>query len=373
MINLWQICIALAVLATLPGNARACTEKDFSTVIERASQNLRRASARSQPVLEKKFLEIAKLKGWPSERAMERAYALVQDDKVKALDAEAAQLILRMDQLGEASAKDANCKQLEELKGVAARLQTVSTDKTRHVATKLALIIQDARAPAKAPARRAPVQHSDKAGKTKPTAPGNQSASAPNPARPSKWATTTKPTPWPTETVMSSLPKLDEDKADTFTADEIRAAGRGLFGSLSAELASIIEFTFRKYGRPNGYILGREGGAAFLAGLRYGSGQLVTKRHDGMRVYWQGPSVGYDFGLTGARVLILVYNLKDPDKLFTRFAGLEGAAYLVGGAGITFHKRGRLVLAPIRTGLGVRLGANVGYLKFSRTRDLNPF
>ncbi|MCB1510975.1 MAG: DUF1134 domain-containing protein, partial [Hyphomicrobiaceae bacterium] len=146
-----------------------------------------------------------------------------------------------------------------------------------------------------------------------------------------------------------------------------------LFGTLSAEIASIIEFAFSSYGRPSGYILGTEGGAAFLAGLRYGDGRLVTRRHGRSTIHWQGPSVGYDFGLAGSRVMFLVYNLREPQQLYKRFAGVEGAAYLVGGAGITFHKRGKIVLAPIRTGLGVRLGANVGYLKFTKNPSINPF
>lgn len=366
---LGRISLALAVLAPLPGTALACTEADFNTEIERTTQKLRSASARSQPGLEKKFQQLARLKGWPSAGAVERAYALAQDDKIRALDEEAAKLLVRLDQLGEIGSKNADCKRLAELKAVTARLQAATAEKSRHVAARISALIERARTPG----RGTPGQQTATADKPKPVAPERKSGPGAKPSKSSQWSTTTKPTAWPAETVIEALPKVDEDPAATFTAEEIRAAGRGLFGSLSAEIARIIEFTFQKYGRPNGYILGREGGAAFLAGLRYGSGQLVTKRHERTRVYWQGPSVGYDFGLTGARVLILVYNLKEPDKLFTRFAGLEGAAYLVGGAGLTFHKRGRLVLAPIRTGLGVRLGANVGYLKFSKTRDLNPF
>jgi hypothetical protein len=110
-----------------------------------------------------------------------------------------------------------------------------------------------------------------------------------------------------------------------------------------------------------------------LAGLRYGEGRLVTKAIGERKVYWQGPSLGYDFGLEGSRVMFLVYNLRAPEEMFARFAGLDGSAYLVGGVGITFLKRGPMVLAPIRTGLGLRLGANVGYLKFTPEPRLNPF
>lgn len=158
-----------------------------------------------------------------------------------------------------------------------------------------------------------------------------------------------------------------------YSPEEINAAGRGVFGSISAGLASVIDFAFQKYGRPTGYILGDEGGGAFFAGLRYGQGRLVTKQQGERRVYWQGPSAGFDFGLAGSQVMFLVYNVDDQDQLYQRFTGVDGSAYLVGGVGITFMKRGKVILAPIRTGLGLRVGANLGYLKFTSSPSLNPF
>ena len=177
----------------------------------------------------------------------------------------------------------------------------------------------------------------------------------------------------PPEVLADLPPYVHQSEELEFTVEEIRAAGRGFFGSLSAGLASVIEYAFQTYGRPNGYILGSEGGAALLAGLRYGDGRLVTKLGGERKVYWQGPSVGYDVGLAGSRVMFLVYNLERPEDLFARFMGVDGSAYVVGGVGVTFLKKGRIVLAPIRTGLGVRVGANVGYLKFTPERSLNPF
>jgi hypothetical protein len=172
---------------------------------------------------------------------------------------------------------------------------------------------------------------------------------------------------------MAALPRPADPGELAFSAADIRAAGRGFFGTLSAGLASVIEYAFRTYGQPTGYVLGTEGGGAFLAGLRYGQGTLVTKTDGERKVYWQGPSLGYDFGIDGSRVMLLVYNIETPDEIFTRFAGVDGSAYLVGGVGITFLKKGRLVLAPIRTGVGLRLGASVGYLKFTLEPSLNPF
>lgn len=160
---------------------------------------------------------------------------------------------------------------------------------------------------------------------------------------------------------------------ETFTSDEIRAAGRGLFGTISAEIAGLIDYAVSAYGSPNGYILGTEGGGALIAGLRYGKGTLVTKVLGSRDVHWQGPSVGYDFGLSGSRVMFLVYNLREPDDIYRRYTGVDGAAFVIGGAGITFLKKGPVVLAPIRTGLGLRLGASIGYLRFTPTARLNPF
>jgi hypothetical protein len=138
-------------------------------------------------------------------------------------------------------------------------------------------------------------------------------------------------------------------------------------------LAAVIEYAFQQQGRPNGYILGQDAGAAFVAGLRYGEGILYTKDAGSHRVYWQGPSIGYDAGGDGSKVMVLVYNLRDPSDMYRRFGGVDGSAYVVGGVGLTFQKNGHVVTAPIRTGIGLRLGANVGYLKYTRAPTWNPF
>ena len=187
------------------------------------------------------------------------------------------------------------------------------------------------------------------------------------------WTTHTIRDAEPSPAALAEMPRPVDPGALGFAPEEIRAAGRGLFGTISAGLASVIDFAFQRYGRPSGYVLGDEGGVAFIAGLRYGEGRLVTKQHGERKVYWQGPSAGFDFGVAGSQVMFLVYNIEDHPQLFQRFTGVDGSAYLVGGVGITFLKRGNLILAPIRTGLGLRLGANVGYLKFTPSPSLNPF
>jgi hypothetical protein len=160
---------------------------------------------------------------------------------------------------------------------------------------------------------------------------------------------------------------------DTFSMDEIKGAGHRFFGRVSMDLARVIEYAFQRSGRPNGYILGEEAGGAFVAGLRYGEGTLYTKDAGDHRVYWQGPSLGYDFGAEGSKTMVLVYDLRSPGEIFTTYAGVDGSAYLIGGVGITYLARGHMVLAPIRSGIGLRLGANVGYLKYTREPTWNPF
>lgn len=159
----------------------------------------------------------------------------------------------------------------------------------------------------------------------------------------------------------------------SYSSDEIVGAGHQFFGDVSKGLANVVEHAFQKQGRPNGYILGEEAGGAFVAGLRYGEGTLYTKNAGTHRIYWQGPTFGYDFGAEGSKTLILVYNLRHVDQLYNRFAGVDGSAYLVGGVGVTFQTYDDVVLAPIRSGVGLRLGANVGYLKYTRTPTWNPF
>jgi hypothetical protein len=169
-------------------------------------------------------------------------------------------------------------------------------------------------------------------------------------------------------------PRDDRGRDDgTYSSKDIMSAGHGFFGSISQGLGSVIENAFKRQGRPNGYILGEEGGGAFVAGLRYGEGTLYTRDAGTRRVYWQGPSLGYDFGGAGSKVMMLVYNLHAPNEIYERFGGVDGSAYLVGGLGMTLLTRDHVTIAPIRTGVGLRLGANVGYLKFTHKPTWNPF
>ena len=161
--------------------------------------------------------------------------------------------------------------------------------------------------------------------------------------------------------------------ASTFSSDEIVSKGHHFFGSTTKGLAQAVEHIFAKAGRPRGYIIGEEGAGAFVGGLRYGEGTLYIKNGPRQKVFWQGPSVGFDFGGNGSRTLVLVYDIDTPRDIFSRFVGVEGTAYLVGGFGVNFQSNEKLKLAPIRTGVGARLGANVGYLKYTSRPTWNPF
>ena len=161
--------------------------------------------------------------------------------------------------------------------------------------------------------------------------------------------------------------------ADTYARDDVLGAAEGVFGKGAQGLAGIIERTLREQGRPNAYIAGREASGAIGIGLRYGSGVLTHKVEGQQPVYWTGPSIGFDIGGDAAKVFVLVYNLYDTEDLYHRFPGGEGRLYYVGGFGATYLRRGNIVLIPIRLGVGLRAGVNVGYMKFTHRSKLLPF
>jgi len=162
-------------------------------------------------------------------------------------------------------------------------------------------------------------------------------------------------------------------QTDTYTAEEIIVEGHTFFGRASRGVGQAIEFVFQNQGEPTAYIVGEEAAGAFVGGLRFGEGTFYYKHVSSEKIYWQGPSLGFDFGGNGSRTMTLVYNSNSPDDLYDRFGGVEGAAYLVGGLGVNFQRRDNIIMAPIRTGVGARLGANVGYLKYSANPSWNPF
>ncbi len=159
----------------------------------------------------------------------------------------------------------------------------------------------------------------------------------------------------------------------SYSSDELIDTGHRFFGALSKGMAKTVEYTFQRAGRPNGYILGEEGSGAIVAGLRYGEGTLYTKNAGIHRSYWQGPSIGWDFGGEGSRTMMLVYNLNSVQDLYRYYGGVNGSAYAIAGLGVSFFANRRVILAPIRSGVGARLGVNAGYLKLTARPTWNPF
>ena len=177
------------------------------------------------------------------------------------------------------------------------------------------------------------------------------------------------------QTPAPSSSALPPPRANQYSSNEIIDAGHHFFGGISHGLASIVEKAVSQWGLPNGYILGEEASGAFIGGLRYGEGTLYTRNAGDARVFWQGPSLGFDYGADGAHTMMLVYNLPQAGAIFDRFLGVAGSAYFVGGLGMTTLSSadGHMVVVPIRSGLGLRLGVNLGYLKFTESPTWNPF
>ena len=166
---------------------------------------------------------------------------------------------------------------------------------------------------------------------------------------------------------------IREQASSNYAPDEIVAAGSRFFGGVSSGLARLVEHAVSQWGLPNGYILGQEAGGAFVGGVRYGKGMLYTREAGDWPVYWQGPSLGWDFGGDGAQTMMLVYHLPATAAVYQRFGGVAGSAYFVGGLGMTVLAANNIVVVPIRSGVGLRLGANVGYLKLTPQPTWNPF
>ena len=165
----------------------------------------------------------------------------------------------------------------------------------------------------------------------------------------------------------------DPGAPENFRPSEIVDSGHKFFGNVSRGLALTVQEATKRWGEPNGYILGQEASGAIVGGLRYGEGTLYTRNAGQRRIYWQGPTLGFDIGGDGDRTMMLVYNLPAVKGIYRRFGGVDGSAYFVGGFGMTAVTNDGIVVVPIRTGVGARLGINVGYLKFTGTPTWNPF
>jgi hypothetical protein len=180
--------------------------------------------------------------------------------------------------------------------------------------------------------------------------------------------------------LLAAAPALAQNQAaprpegTTFELQEVVDAGHQFFGQTSIGLASVIEYIFAERGRPVGYIVGEEASGAVIGGLRYGEGELRMKTGERLKVYWQGPTVGFDLGADGSRTMVLVYQMNFADQIFDIFTSTSGVVFVAGGLGVTYQSNGgNVVLAVIRTGIGLRLGVNLGYIKYTPNATWNPF
>ena len=203
-----------------------------------------------------------------------------------------------------------------------------------------------------------------------PPPPAEEEDEAPPPAAPAQAPVAVRPPPPASETERAAR---DASVNGTYQENDVLAAAEGVFGKGAEGLAKLIEKIFKDQGRPNAYIAGREASAAVVVGLRYGSGTLFHKVEGQRPVYWQGPSVGFDLGANGAKTFVLVYNLYDSQELFRRYPAAEGNVYVVGGFTASYLRRGDTVIIPIRLGVGWRLGANIGYMRFREKSSWSPF
>jgi len=384
----WFVLLAMLVLAQLtegPADAAtSCAREDFALTVDRAGAALRQLNADNAPRLRAKMRELKEARGWPDAGFEEKAYEILQDERMAALDMQANDLLAKLDALGTVDpSAEPDCAKLQELTATSLELQATVKAKAAYTFSKLDQMLGGPALRPEAKSKGADVQQSApvlSAPKTaaRPeggnwaakTGPSHEVAIAPLPA-PRPAAPPPNPSAAPTPPPPGPLAMAEDEGG--YSIDEIMAASAGFFGKVSANLGAVIEYLFKKSGRPAGYILGTEGGGAFLAGLRYGKGTLYVRAGSTQKIYWHGPSLGTDVGADGSKTMFLIYRLKNPDDIYASFAGVDGSAYFVGGVGATLVTNGSVIVAPIRSGVGLRLGANIGYLRFTSHSTWNPF
>lgn len=377
--------LSLVVLGQ-PAAAADCTANDFAEVVDQSGASLRALTLDAQPKIQERLRRYKAAKKLSNESSEETALDAVRDSTLDDLDKKSADLLLTVDSLGRVQdGAVPDCSKLAQVRSAAAELNKVIKAKSDHIIRRLDEKIAEAEPQAPAakhdtvspqpPEKPKPEQHAA-------TAPVKRAEPAPPAAKPpvtSPWTADTKPddaykTPDLAMREQGGAATPPAAEADGYSIDEVREATRGFFGTISTNLASVIEHAFKEMGRPTGYVLGTEGGGAFFAGLRFGKGSLYMRNERDVReVYWHGPSVGTDFGASGSRTLFLIYRMNHSDDLYRNFTGIDGSAYFVGGVGLTLLKGGQVIMAPIRSGVGMRLGANVGYVRFTRQPTWNPF
>lgn len=387
------VAMTAVLFANVPASAETtCTANDFAAAVDQSGASLRTLTLEVQPKLQEGIKRYKNALNLPSADDEEIAIKAINDPKLEEFDQKSSQLLLTVDSLGRIpDGEKPDCAKLDQLKAAAAELNTVIKAKSDYMLRRLDEKIAEAernassqQAKAPLPAEPAPATPPASSSTTKnATASANAVAkkrtSKPTQSPAKGWATDTKPdesSPPPSIAMQEPqpIPDLPPPEQEGYTIEEIRDVTRGFFGSISTNLAAVIEHAFKQSGRPTAYVLGVEGGGAFLAGLRFGKGTLFMRSQSGTReVYWHGPSLGTDLGASGSRTLFLIYHMDNPGDLYRNFTGIDGSAYFVGGVGVTLLKGGPVIMAPIRSGVGMRLGANVGYLRFTEQPTWNPF
>lgn len=401
---------AIAIIMAFPAAGHAaeqCDARAFAVQIDQTAQSLRTLNRESERRFHERLEALAKKYGWSEAQKADKAAAAMDDTKLETFNGDIEELAGKLDALSATANSEVSCTRLSELKTVQEKLVAVMGQKSGFILAQLEA--EGGKAPVSPYAQQAYPPSSEGRRETAASGEPAQQPQPPQTARPGPaWSANLAQAPAPSQrqapaqagaplslkppasqpdTRVAALPKTPANPAGAFltpppsatgySAEEIHAAGRGLFGHLTSDLAVIVNHTFDKFGQPNAYIVGREGGGAFLAGLRYGEGRLYS-RLNGVEsgptpIFWQGPSLGADLGATGSDTLFLVYNLNNSNGLYRRFPGIDGSAYVAGGLGMTVYRAGDLLIVPIRTGLGLRLGASIAYLKFTERASLNPF
>jgi hypothetical protein len=388
----------VCLLQPLPADAAACSKDDFAQAVDRAGVALRALNAENTPRLKAKMRQLKENRGWQDVGYEERALEALADERIAAFDAQANDLLAKIDTLGTSGPSDeGDCAKLQELTAASLELQATVKAKAAYTLSKLEQMLagpeialsaepkpdskadtkSDAKPEAKADAKTKAVETRKQHPPVVAQTPAKSAAKAPDETA---WATQTEQGVGPQReasiaepsTGPQTVPPLTREE-EGYSIQEILAASQGVFGKVSANLGSVIEHLFANSGRPSGYVLGAEGGGAFLAGVRYGKGVLYLRSGSTQKVYWHGPSLGTDVGAEGSKTLFLIYRLNDPGQLYANFTGIDGSAYVVGGAGVTLFTNGTVIMAPIRSGLGLRLGANIGYIRFTPKPTWNPF
>jgi hypothetical protein len=385
-----RLILTALVAAALLGGGRAlataanCAKEDFAQAVDRAGAQLRKLNAEQIPQVQAKIRKLKEAKGWQDEKA----YETLQDERMAGFDAQANDLLAKIDALGTVDGStELQCGRLDELMAASLELQATVKAKAAYTLSKVDQILGDTPAAAETKPKAEPKKKVAEPKKQEPEQVAQLPLPKPETPKPEASPKAPETSGWATHTqehgprgnavvepssASQYVQPLTPDE-EGYSIQEIMAASEGFFGKVSANLGSVIEHLFRKSGRPTAYVLGSEGGGAFLAGVRYGKGTLYLRSGTTQQIYWHGPSLGTDVGAEGSKTLFLIYKLHTPDELYANFTGIDGSAYLVGGVGATLVGNGKVIMAPIRSGIGLRLGANIGYIRFTPNQTWNPF